>query len=387
MRARVVVAAIAALALSISAALAEEQPAPPAEEVDHLALAARMVKDGHFDRAALVLAKVDEQDDAVDKKMLHILRGLIAMNAQTYAEAAESFERAIRAGATDPAVWLSLGQARYGMKDFRGAVDALKKAGPAAAADHRAELLRSRAHWELGEPGAALDVLARAGKRFPDLIDFPRLEMHYLIELGLYRELDRRSPTFLARRDLAAGDLAALGEAMRKGGRLDEARRFVEESRLRFPDDVTLSVLLSRIYMDGGQLLTAAMILEELARLDPMYLIEAAELYRRAGRLERALFINARVADQKTKMKQRLQIHLELEQFDIISAMEARLSRLGLLEDQQIRYALAYGFFMIRDFEAAERHLRRLDDADLFARAAELRKAIASCKDAGWLCP
>jgi len=138
--------------------------------------------------------------------------------------------------------------------------------------------------------------------------------------------------------------------------------------------------------MDSGSVLSSALVMEEVARRDPAYLIEAAELYRRAGRLERALFLNAHVADQKAKMKQRLQILLQLERFEMVSAMEARLSRLGLLEDEQIRYALAYGFFMIRDFEAAERHLVGLHDRELFQKGVALRQAIVSCREAGARC-
>ena len=379
-------AAVLAVLFVLSAALAGKDKKEQEEEIDYLALAARLVKDGHYDRAALTLDKVDEDAEEVDQKLLHTLRGLVYMHEKLYVEAASSFEQAIAAGSTDPVMWMSLGQARFGMKDYRGAVKALDRAGDTAREDARVELLRSRAHWELGEPGEALEVLARAGERFPDEIEFPRAEMFTLIELGLYRELARRGGAFLDRDDVEAVDLAAMGEAMRKGGQLAEARQFVEEARLRFPDDVSLSVLLSRVYMDDEQLLSSAMILEEVARLDSKYLIEAAEMYRRAGRLERALFLNARVGDQKAKMKQRLQIQLELEQYEMISAMEARLSRLGLLDDPQIRYALAYGFFMIRDFDSAERHIKRIDDPDLFEKGNELRRAIASCKDAGWLC-
>ena len=68
------------------------------------------------------------------------------------------------------------------------------------------------------------------------------------------------------------------------------------------------------------------MLLERVARTEPKYVVEAAELFRRSGRLERALFLNKRIADQKAKIKQRLQILLELERFEMIVAMEARHS-------------------------------------------------------------
>lgn len=383
---RAVLAAVVALSLVATASGDKNKGDNPDDEVDYLALAARLVRDGHYDRAELALQKVNLDDETVDKQRYYILAGLVSMQNKVYVDAAENFERAIEAGATDPVVYVSLGQARFGMKDYRGAVTALQRAGEAARSDPRAELLLSRSYWELGDPGAALDVIGRAGARFPASIDFPRFEMFYLVELGLFQELSRRSSRFLARDDLQASDLAAVGEALRKTGELEDAELFLEAARLRFPDDTDLAVLQARVLMDQGSLLSSAMVLEQVARMDPKYLIEAAEMYRRAGRLERALFINQRVGDQKAKMKQRLQILLELGRFETISAMEARLSRLGLLEDEQIRYALAYGFFMIRDFESAERHIKHLRDPDLFAKGIELRKAIASCKAAGWMC-
>jgi tetratricopeptide (TPR) repeat protein len=356
------------------------------EEIDYLALAARLIRDGHYDRAELTLAEVDENDEDLDRTLYYVLRGLIALDKKVYAEAATAFEKAIRAGNTDPLVYLNLARSRFGMNDYRGTVKALDAAGPAALNEPQAELIKSRAYWELGDAGGALRVLSRAGERFPEIVEFARTEIYYLVELGLYQELARSRKRFLGRSDIEARDLAAIGEALRQGGRLDEAAETLEAARLRFPDELLLTVQLARVLMDREEPLSSAILLEEAARHDPKYLVEAAELYRRAGRLQRALFINQRVSDQKAKLKQRLQILLELEDYEKIAAAESRLSRLGLLADEQVRYAMAFAFFQIRDFTSAERHVKALTDPDLFRKGIELRKAMEDCKAAGWMC-
>jgi tetratricopeptide (TPR) repeat protein len=369
-----------------SPSLADDKKKDAEAEVDYVALAARLVRDGHFDRADLTLRQVDENDKKVDRKLLFVLRGLVALHRKVYSEAAAAFEKAIAAGNRDPLVFVNLARSRFGMKDYRGSVAALDRAGPAAEREPQAELLKSRAYWELRQPAPALDVLARARRRFPELIEIPRTEILYLIQLGLFQELASRRAEFLKRDDIEPQDLAAISEALRQGGQHDEARTTLEGARLRFPDDEMLTVQLARVLMDQEHLLSSALLLEQAARQNPRYLIEAAELYRRAGRLERALSLNAQVADQKAKMKQRLQLLLQLEQFELVSGMEARLSRLGLLGDQQIRYALAYGLFQIRDFAAARRHIQQLTEPDLFRKGVELRKAIEDCQSAGWMC-
>jgi tetratricopeptide (TPR) repeat protein len=132
--------------------------------------------------------------------------------------------------------------------------------------------------------------------------------------------------------------------------------------------------------------LAAAELLARAAHRKPKYRVEAAELYRRAGRLVSALYLNEQAEDQKAKVRQRLGLMIELGRFEEAAAMTPRLSRLGLLDDQSIVYALAYAFYKTGDFEETERWLKRLTKPELFRRAIQLRKAIQACKEMGWSC-
>lgn len=356
------------------------------EEIDYISLAARLYKDERYDRAAAQLAQVDLKKEGLDLQRYHLLMGLISLKRSLYKEAVSNFEKLLEIGGGKPEIFLYLGQAKFNLRDFEGAIEALEKAGPEVRTNPSAMELLAQAYWQAEQPGAALTVAAEANKKFTDTSKFARLEIFYLVKLGLYQELARRSATFVDRDDIEPQDLAAIADSLRESGRLDEAQRILEAARLRFPDETVLDLALAATLLDKEQTLAAAMLYESVARLDPDKLIEAAELYRRAGRLERALYINARVADQKKKMRQRLQILLQMERFESIAAMEVRLSRLGLLEDEQIRYALAYGYFELRDFDASLRHIRRLESENVFQNGVELRKAIQQCNDAGWQC-
>jgi thioredoxin-like negative regulator of GroEL len=181
-------------------------------------------------------------------------------------------------------------------------------------------------------------------------------------------------------------DFIAIGEALRRAGAHERARVILEEARLRYPENTKVVVHLAHAYLATGHMITAGELMQLAAEDDPKYILEAAELFRRGGAYERALYMNSQVVDQKEKFKQRVSILLDQRRFVNISSMEARLNRLGLLQDQQILYTLAYANFKTGDYDDAERLLKRITDSELFKSAVELRRAIQVCAEEPWRC-
>ncbi|MGH8033991.1 MAG: hypothetical protein ACREO9_02110, partial [Lysobacterales bacterium] len=110
------------------------------------------------------------------------------------------------------------------------------------------------------------------------------------------------------------------------------------------------------------------------------------ELYRRSGQIHRALMLNSQLSDQSEKFRQRLAIYLQMQRFEQVVAMETALRRTGLMENEDLRYAMAYALFNTGEFEAAETYLGTLNRPDLFRKAAELRRAIVDCAGDRWKC-
>ena len=77
---------------------------------------------------------------------------------------------------------------------------------------------------------------------------------------------------------------------------------------------------------------------------------------------------------------------MALKRFENAANMEASLYRTGLLEDQDVRYALAYAYFSSRRFPQAAKHLDHLTNAELFRKGTELRRLMEVCKDEPWQC-
>jgi tetratricopeptide (TPR) repeat protein len=357
-----------------------------ADEVDYLALAALMLRDGNVDRAILALDQVDLAAEEVDRVRYFTLRGMAHMRRKELAPARDALLQAIDAGAAEAVVFVYLAQVNYELQDYRATIAALDRAGTTLERVPSAYHMKAQSYWLLEEPVMALALLEQGAEVFPDDPSFIRRKVFYLVDLGLYKEAVVQGRRYLQRSAGKLEDYVALGNALRASGELDEAASFLEEAQLIFPDSPEVRKVLAHVYIEREQLSAAADLLYQAALLDPQLLAEAAELYRRAGQTHRALTINSGLSDQPEKFRQRLALYLELQNFEQAAAMEIPLRRVGLLEDEDLRYAIAYSLFKTGDFAAAEEHLAALNRPDLFRKAAELRRAIHDCAGDSWKC-
>jgi tetratricopeptide (TPR) repeat protein len=364
----------------------KETQAATDDEIDHLSLAARLLKDAHYERAEATLGEVNEKREGLDLPRFYTLLGLVYLKTERHAKARDSFQKAIRSGQTEPSIYMYLAQAYFGLKAYADTLRALDEAGPAASDSPSVFLVRAQCHWELKQPQRAIDALLQGQENFPHDTELRRRHFYYLVDLGLYQEALAFGQELLRREGAGEEDYIAVGEALRQARQYDKAEHILEAARLRFPQSERLTLLLAHTYLAHDNVLTAAMLFEEAALSTPEHALEAAELYKRGKRFERALALNARVLDQKAKLKQRMSILLQLERFEMVAAMAPHASRLGLLEQDDIRYALAYAYFKIGDFSAAEKELKYIQSAEVFNSANELRKLMQTCREAGWEC-
>lgn len=356
------------------------------QTADFIELAAIMLKDGHNDRALMALQGVDLDNEKTDQARFYTLQGLAYMGLNDLEAAKTSLQRAIAKGQTDKAIYIYLAQTHFGLKDYQQALDATNKAGDLANKDPISLSIKAESHWHLQQPDAAIETLDAAQKRFPTDFRFSKRTAFYFVELGLYQEAVRLGRDYLHRSKANPADYVALGNALRLSREYQEALNILEVARLKFPQDEMVAKLLAHTYLDQGKLNSAAFILEQASSLNPNLQAEAAEIYRRAGRFHKALTLNESIGDQKVKLKQRLSILLALKQYERAANMEPSLYRTGLLEDQDVRYALAYALFSSRRFADVSKHLDHLKNTELFRKGTELRRLMEVCKNEPWQC-
>lgn len=360
----------------------EEKP----QSDDFIELAAIMLKDGHYDRALLALQSVNLDDEKTDLARFYTLQGLAYMNLNDFEASKDSLKAAIKYGQNDPLIYAYLAQIHFSLKDYQGVLSVIDKAGEHKSKNPALTSIQAQSYWHLQNTVQAIETLNRGHQLFSNDYRFLKLKVFYFVQLQLYQEAANLGREYLSRSKAQAEEYVAIGNALRLSREFQEALKIMEIARLKFPDNEVVAKLLAHIYLDQGMLNAAAHILEQAARINSELVSEAAEVYRRAGRLHKALMLNSGINDQKVKLKQRLSILLALKQYDQAAGMEASLYRVGLFEDQSIRYALAYAQFSSGRFQQASKHLDFLTDPELFKKGIELRRLMEICKEEPWKC-
>lgn len=363
-------------------------PANAAEEVkvDYMSLTALMIKEGDYVRAGEAIEKVDQKDEKLDKKRFYTLSGIISLNKELYSKSIVEFESAITAGQENKIIHVYLAQAYMGLEKYEQALSQLSKTGELEASMAGIWLLRSQAYWLNGDKYKAWDVLNSAETRFPENKIFLRNKMFYAIELGLLQEAIKLGQYYIENHDASVNDYVSLGDALRRSGKPEDALRFLELARIKYPREKNVYVAMAHAYSDMDNLSAAAAMLEEGGHYHNKLYKDSAELYKKSGNIERAFFNNSKVLDQKSKLIQRMSLQLETESYDQVLAMHNDLLRVRLLDEDEYRYVMAFTQFKVGDYHAAENMLQKIKEARMFRKATELRKVMASCANEKWLC-
>lgn len=369
------------------------------DDVNYLDLAARLIADGYYDRADGALRNVDADDEGIDAARYHTLAGLVNLRSGRDGPAVDAFEAAIAAHEAEPEdkrdeeserarrlVYLYLGQAQFQRERYAESLAALDDAGERAASIPDIHAMRAQAHWELGDRVAAIAALNHGQARFTEDLQFLRRKVFYLINMGFHQRAAELGQRYLRQAKATPDDYLAIGRALRRSGQHEEALKILERGRFEFPQASSVAVELAQVYAERDQARTGADLMARVAMRDRSFRLEAAELQRKAGRLQRALMLNADVEDQAAKLRQRLSLLVEMGRWPEAAAMGDALRRNGLMQSDDIRYAWAYALFKDGDYAAADRALDGMAAGEGFRKATELRRVMEKCREAPWKC-
>ena len=357
-----------------------------ADDIDHISLATLLLKDGHTLRAQDELSKVNLESEGLDFVKFYTLKGLILTKQASYNEANIAFEKSIEVGQIDKTIYLYVAQNSFKLKEYQKALDSIDSAGNIIEKKASIYALKAECNWQLNRKNEALTILKESIKRFPKEYGFYKQRFNYFVMLKLYQSALNDADFYLKKAEPNEKTSMAFISTLRKSGEVDKAISFAEIVNIKFPKNAEVTVLLAHLYLDKEMLQSAANLFDEASIEDSKYTKEAAEMMRRAKKFIISLYKNSQMLDSKEKLKQRIAIYLEYGAYERVVVSKQALYRTELIQDESIRYALAFSYYKIGDFSSSEKELKMLTSSDLFQQATEIRKNMQICTNNYWEC-
>ncbi len=407
------------LTYSLQANEAEEQT------INHMEIATIMYYDGKYDKALEELQLAKDSHTKVEWDKYHNMRGLIFLKNENYQSSINAFKKAIIATKQkvytppveekpkreylftvlsenkkveepvitkpvfDPEklrkdqieeIYIYLSQTYYKAEQYINAVHALDAAGEKGRASASLFTLRAECYWKADQKGSAIDALSRGAKLFSEDATLLKQKFYYFAELKLYQASIAAAKAYMKKMPANVQEYISLAQMLQSGGESEEAIKVLEEAKLKFPSSAKVHILLGHYYNRKDMPHVTADLFEKGSLYDPNYLKEAAEMYRRNGELAHALYLNSMMMDKEEKTKQKVAIYIGKGEFEKIIGLKDALDRYGLVKNDNMRYALAYAYYMVKDYDSAESHLKKIEDDELFSKATVIRKNIEKCR-------
>lgn len=195
-----------------------------------------------------------------------------------------------------------------------------------------------------------------------------------LIHVATHVSLD-----WLAKNSKQSSDFISISDLFQKFNFTQSRLSILEMARVKYPLDIDVNLSLNQIYFEKGMLLAVEEGFSRAALSDGKYAYHSAEINRQVGRYERSLFFNARIVDEKERLKQKLAIYVDKGQFALIASLEPILQRSPLINDDEVRYALAYSLVRSGEYKRPLQYLAKITNKDFLEKAVILRNALSEC--------
>lgn len=395
--------------------------------VDHLAMASMMIYDARYDIAKDELKLVDKNDPTFDEAKFYTVSGVLDSKLDNHENAVLNYKKAIEATkikeykapktqkkekylfsigssevekkSSEPTynpeavradkisqLYMYLSQSYYKIKDYKNTVISLDSAGERGKNKAALYTLRAECYWKLKDYSKSINALSVGLAKFPDNTRLLKQKFYYYADLKLYQAAMDASKAYMSKAGSGASEYVVLAQMLIGANEINQAITLLEEAKLKYPKDATVGVLLGHMYLKKNMKNTTAHLFELSSNYDKKYLKDAIEMNRRAQRLPHAIYLNSQNPDKVDQVKQDIAISLDRGEFKKIIGFKEALERYKLLDDENMRYALAYAYYMAGDYNKAEEHLKRITDSELFSKATLIRKNIEKCQNDAMEC-
>lgn len=387
--------------------------------VDHLAMATLMIYDGKLGVAKDELRLVNKKSENFDAAKYYTVSGVLNSKLNDHKSAISNYKKAIAATKVKEfkapkietkqkylfsiasvkektktptynaeevrseklsQLYMYLSQSYYKIKDYKNTVVSLNKAGERGKNRAALYTLRAECYWKIKEHSNAINALNKGISLFPNDTTLLKQKFYYYADLKLYQAAIKASKAYMKKSGSGVAEYVTLAQMLIGANQINSAIILLEEAKLKYPRDSKVGVLLGHMYLKKDMKHTTAHLFEVSSYYDKKYLKDAVEMNRQAKNLSHAIYLNSRNHDKVEQVKQKIAIYLDRGEFRKVIGLKKALKRYKLLDDDNLRYALAYAYYMAADYDRAEWHLKKISDNELFSKATVIRKNIEKCK-------
>jgi tetratricopeptide (TPR) repeat protein len=351
------------------------------DEIDVLDLAAMLIQNNNLTRAESTLRRIQDPND-VQTDRFYLLKGILAQKQTRVKESLKFLELAEKSKVESKYLALyyeTLAKSLLMNKNFKEAIKVLKtnsdllKERPLYYQVFSETLMKSKQE----EEGWAL--LSKGIHKFPKHLGLFKQKWFYLFSSKLFTASKDFLFSKVNQLNFSGLDLAKFAYQYRSVKELKTAAELGEMARMVDPQNEDVGKELARIYIENGEIFSAATVFEDLARYKPKLIADASELWRKAGYLAHSERLSLKIPEVDKAVKQKMTIALQQQNFARISSLSRLVDRGSLKKDEDVVYTLAYSFFMLGNYRKAEKYLTNITRKDLLTKSLSLRKTMEEC--------
>lgn len=355
------------------------------DDYDSFELVQVLIDDGKLDLARKELdglSREEKRDARFD-----LLNGVISYKKSLYADSIDPLKRAAFAVQSENAKVrdLYLGRAYYFLERNELCAKTFKNGIQSSLAKDEDTIFYATCERRNQSADKAWALLSAAIKRAPTLA-LLQAASELLLSEKLANVAKDINLQWLALYSKQSSDFIAVAEIFNKHKDTDGRLAVLEMGRVKHPLDLDLNLHLNQIYYEKGMLLAVEEGFARATQVDSKYAYHAAEINRQVGRYERSQFFNASIPDERERLKQKLAIYVDKGQFALIASMEPALQRTSLINDDEVRYALAYSLVRSGQYTRPMQYLAKITNKDFLEKTVLLRNALAECVEKNTSC-
>lgn len=355
------------------------------DDYDGFELVQALIDDGKLDLAQKELDGMTREEKR--HASFSYLSGVVQFKRNKYSESEKYLIQAEFALDTPESVSrdLFLARSQYFLERYEKCATSFKNGIKSPLLNDDDVVYRAKCEQKTPSLDRAWKVLAQALIARPSLTILQATN-EFLLAQGLTNVATQISLDWLARYSKQISDFITIAELFNTQKQPAGRLAVLEMGRVKYPLDIDLNLHLNQIYYEKGMLLAVEEGFSRAALVDGKYAYHAAEINRQAGRYERSQFFNASIPDEKERLKQKLAIYVDKGQFALIASMEPALQRSSLINDDEVRYALAYSLVRSGQYKRPLEYLAKITNKDLLEKTVVLRNALTECQQKNTSC-